>query len=247
MLAFAAFVPVHPILLPSIGAEHKVALSFTLDALETLKQHLKNTPIDTMVVIAYPKKYTSLYGMQFAQEMKGTLKDFGDFATTLKLPCDYVLGHALKQAVHHAFPVHISGGSTIIHTVTVPLLLLGVKAPCTVMVVEVCSQSLAEHARFGELMARVLQKDSRRIGVLATGDLSHTGNETFDRKVVQLLSEQPNTLLAISETDLREAQETGLRSLAVLMGITQNLHIPPSVLSYERPLGVGHLVMHYPL
>ena len=41
-------------------------------------------------------------------------------------------------------------------------------------------------------------------------------NETFDRKVVQLLSEQPNTLLAISETDLREAQETGLRSLAVL-------------------------------
>jgi AmmeMemoRadiSam system protein A len=106
----------------------------------------------------------------------------------------------------------------------------------------------------GVAIGRAIKKTSRRVAVVASGDLSHClipgapvaynprGKE-FDLLLVKLLQENRTEEIVRLDPELvEEAAECGYRSVLMLLGVFDGLEVKTQVLSYEGPFGVGYAV-----
>ena len=106
----------------------------------------------------------------------------------------------------------------------------------------------------GVAIGRALRKTSKRVAVVASGDLSHClipgapvaynprGKE-FDLLLVKLLQEnRVEEIVRLDPELVEEAAECGYRSILMLLGVFEGLEIETEVLSYEGPFGVGYAV-----
>jgi len=118
----------------------------------------------------------------------------------------------------------------------------------------------------GKILRQKLGRDplsncsNRRIGLIASGDLSHYLKEDgpygfhpdgpkFDKTLIDSLKKKDiKTILKLDEM-FPEAGECGLRSICFMLGIleTSGINYQPEVLSYEGPFGVGYLVANFKL
>jgi len=101
-------------------------------------------------------------------------------------------------------------------------------------------------------------RSNRRIGLIASGDLSHCLKEDgpygfqedgpkFDKTLIDSLKNKDiNTILKLDEM-FPEAGECGLRSFCFMSGILEEskINYKPEILSYEGPFGVGYLVANF--
>ena len=109
-----------------------------------------------------------------------------------------------------------------------------------------------EQYQLGVAIGRAVHRSPRRIGVIASGDLSHClhpgapagydprGKE-FDETLMALLRAQNRT--AIFDLDpvmVEKAAECGFRALLMLLGVFDGWQVEIEVLNYEGPFGVGY-------
>ncbi|MBP2632837.1 MAG: amrA [Firmicutes bacterium] len=107
-------------------------------------------------------------------------------------------------------------------------------------------------AKFGELLAKVVEKSDEQVIIIASGDLSHKlssegpynyspyGKE-FDEKIMDII--QRGSMEEIVNFDFRladQAGECGLRSLIITAGALSNKSLCTQVVSYEGPFGIGY-------
>lgn len=99
-----------------------------------------------------------------------------------------------------------------------------------------------------------------RIGLIASGDLSHclktdgpygfhSDGPEFDKNLIELLEKKDVKGILKLEDDFPNAGECGLRSFLFLLGILEasKINWQPEILSYEGPFGVGYLVANFKL
>ncbi len=111
-----------------------------------------------------------------------------------------------------------------------------------------------DHLRFGSCIRKAVDEVGRRVGFIASGDLSHRLKpqapagynphaHVFDEQVVDALrSNEPQRIIDIDFDLRRLAGECGFRSMLVAIGASSELPLSCEVLSYEAPFGVGYLV-----
>ena len=112
---------------------------------------------------------------------------------------------------------------------------------------------------FGRCVAEAIASGTRKVAVVASGDLSHRllpsapagfdpiGAE-FDEKMVDFLSRRDAAaILGIDETLIERAGECGFRPIAMMLGATDTVagDWEKEVISYEGPFGVGYAVVSY--
>lgn len=116
-------------------------------------------------------------------------------------------------------------------------------------------ESPKQHFAWGKKIINQIP-ESRRIGWIASGDMSHRLKEDgpyglhpsgpkFDRKFIELLKKKDvSGILNLDSNLIEEAGECGLRSFCMLLGALEETEVnwKPEVLSYEGPFGVGYLV-----
>lgn len=110
----------------------------------------------------------------------------------------------------------------------------------------------------GQKVTRGPSSDNKKIGIIASGDLSHCLKEDgpygfhpdgpkFDEKLIEHLKNKDiDAILKLDET-YPDAGECGLRSFCFLLGMLEaaKLNWQPEILSYECPFGVGYLVANF--
>jgi AmmeMemoRadiSam system protein B len=119
--------------------------------------------------------------------------------------------------------------------------------------------SIQKHFQYGQILKKVIDRSKKRIAVIASGDMSHRLKEDgpygfhpagpqFDKTIMTLLQQKNSEkIIHLPSSLVDEAGECGYRSIAILMGILQDIDFTPQILSYEGPWGIGYLVANMKL
>lgn len=262
MITFAAFTPHSPLLIETIGKENGKYLSKTKEALHRLSNALTEAKPDVLFVISsHGVMHDQAFSINLHPEYIAEFKEFGDHTTHRTFSSDVELITQIQRATRTAnIPFVLESLPVLDYGSGVPLLTL-CKSSSQPKIVPISYSGLdrKQHLAFGRLLKDIAMNSQKRIGFLASGDLSHSltsespvgfrkEGQMFDDVVVRSVKQfSASTLLTLSEKTVERAAECGLRPLLILFGMLEHVSIQSEVHSYESPFGVGYLVAQFHL
>jgi aromatic ring-opening dioxygenase LigB subunit len=246
MLVFSAVVPHSPLLLPSVGKEHREQLAQTLDGYHEVEEGLYASRPDTLLIISpHAPMYPDAFSANMCDKFVGTVKEFGDHGTTIQAQADFLLlDHIHRSMRENTVPFTLTSNTEIDYGFTVPLCLLTNHLKNWKLApLSVSGLDAAAHIQFGQSLKHVIHEESRRVAVIASVDLSHHVNARSPQ------GEKPEGTQF--ENAVKEAIQTNttkpLEPLLILLGLQQNIQVTPRIYSYEAPFGVGYLTAQFVL
>ncbi|MCD4694206.1 AmmeMemoRadiSam system protein B [bacterium] len=251
--------PHSPLLIPSIGKESNKLLEKTINAIKKIEEEFYSTQIETLLIISsHSQRDDDTFSVSMSEEFEINFKEFGDFGNKKLLKGDTLLTHQIKKEIFGENKIRLINKKELNHGAGIPLYLLTENIKDVKIIPFYCSEaSLNEHFLIGEKIQKALMKSNKRVGIIASGDLSHklTPNAPagfspkaikFDQRIVEYLQNKKNqNLIEISPDLIEEVETEGLKSISLLMGTLNNLNYSPKLFSYEHPFGVGYLTMSF--
>jgi len=260
MIVFGAIVPHSPLLIPSIGKEHREKISATLAAIQEIEQAIYLARPDSICMIApHGIRYPDAFSINLASKYVGNLKSFGDFSTTVEAKSDYLLIDRLQRKLRNeGVPFTLASSEELDYGFAVPLLMLTSHLQ-NWKLIPVSPSMLGgkEHFDFGMQLKRVLHAESERVVVIASADLSHKlGLESpggavpegpvFDKAIQDTLSSgQSAQLLGLDPHVEEAAGQCAYRPIATMLGLLEGMNVKEKTLCYEAPFGVGYLTARF--
>lgn len=260
-LVFAAITPHSPLLIPSIGKEHMSQLSKTIAAFKVLEADLYASKAETIIIISpHGQVKNDTFTLNLAPEFAGDLEEFGDFSTKNTYAGDVGLAYQIREDLETKSPLQLTSVPKLDYGSYIPLQLLTNSLP-NIKIIPICysNLNLEAHLDFGRALKKQVVLSQRRVAIIASGDLSHRLTkeapggyspkaEKFDNKICELLQKNKVAdILTLNPDLIAEAQECGLKSILILLGILDGFKVTPDRLAYEAPFGVGYLTMRYGL
>lgn len=256
-IVFAGIAPHPPIMVPEVGGEAANQVSGSIEAMREFTERITASRADTVIMIS---PHAPLQPRAFVAYHEPVLRgDFANFrapATTVQAPLDAGLLDALTRvAVEDGYPVVRVEDYPLDHGTAVPLYFL-LRNGWRGSLVAIGYSFLPDqdHLRFGACIHRAVAATTRRVAIVASGDLSHRLKPgapagyykeayLFDEEVADSLRAcLPERIVNIDPNLRRMAGECGYRSMLVALGATRNLPLDCEVLHYEAPFGVGYMV-----
>lgn len=254
-------VPHPPLIVPAVGKGQEAAIQATIDGYEEVARRVVEHRPDTIIITSpHAPAFSDGFFVSNAENISGTMEMFGVPAeeSTITAQGDPDLAELIASLANQAnIPVGMSEqyDGPIDHATYVPLYFLRDFLPrTTVVYVGLSGLSPREHRLMGrcfELAANIL---SRRVVLIASGDLSHkltpdgpygfnAAGPQFDAALTSVFkSGQLDDLFAFDELFCEEAAECGLRSFQMMAGALADSTYTSELLSYEGPFGVGYAV-----
>lgn len=257
----ASIVPHPPVLIPQIGKENLERLKNTESAYSKLAKIMQTQKVDTIIIISpHGNVQTDVFSLNLSPEFSCNFEEFGDFSTKQTWPGDIGLTYRIREKLETSAPLQLISQPELDHGSAIPLLSLTRNLPnVKIMPLYYSGLGLEAHFKLGQMLKPEILKSSKKISVIASGDLSHRLTKTspagyssqgkkFDKKLLNYLKKN-NTkkIINLNEKLVIEAGECGLKSILILLGILDGINHKPQMLSYEYPFGVGYLVMNFTL
>ncbi len=259
-LVKACLLPHSPLLIPEIGRSNHAFLQKTLAAYQQIKSELVAAQVETLVIISpHGNLQEDSFIINCAPEMEINFQDFGFIPPKTIVKGDVPLADQLKTQLKTDLPLRSLSQINLDHGSAIPLYLLdGFKS---VIVSPAEKLDLATHLEFGKKIGAVLANSPKKIGLIASGDLSHRLKRSapggyspkgpkFDNKLIEYLSE-PETaeenILKLDQRLILDASECGLKPIVVLLGAMSELTWEPDILAYQTDFGVGYLSIDFQL
>ncbi|MFA5185569.1 MAG: AmmeMemoRadiSam system protein B [Patescibacteria group bacterium] len=260
MIVFAAIVPHSPLLVPSIGKEHRQKLAGTLAAIAELEQALYLAKPDTICMIApHGARYPDAFSINLAQKYAGNFKAFGDFSTTVAAKGDFLMiDHLQRKLREENVPFTLTSSEELDYSFSVPILLLTSHLQNWKLIpVSPSMHDGKTHYDFGAQLKRILHAEEHRVAVIASADLSHKLTKEspggaseegpkFDAAIIEhAVANKPDQLIALPKDIIENASQCGYRPIMTLLGTLNEMNVTPKKLCYEAPFGVGYLTVRY--
>lgn len=256
MICFAAITPHPPIIIPGIGrAEDLERVNDTISAMDRLTQDLEQAKPDAIIIISPHAPFFQLdsFGINKAATLKGNLWEFGlDEPFDIENDLDIAKEIEKKSSANKISVKFFE--SALDHGALVPLYYLIEDVEPKLVHLSFSGLDFSRHYEYGEIIGQVAEDSSKRIAIIASGDLSHRltpqapagfspkGKE-FDEKLIELLkAKNEKDILGFDKEFVSEAGECGLRSIIMLLGAVKPRDWHLNLLSYEGPFGVGYMV-----
>lgn len=257
-IVFSGIAPHPPLLIPEVGGNRIGQVVSSQRALREFSRRLVSTNPETIIVISpHSPVDPHAFSARATAELNGDFRDFYAPAVKLSFLNDLEMLEALELAsVTEGVELKKLGRDyPLDHGALVPLYYLheaGWRG--RVVVVGFTHQSNEEHLAFGRAIAKAAEAISRRVALVASGDLSHrliVGGpyeyeptaHLFDEQIVDAIKRGDSAGVIGIEPDLRErAGECGYRSIVIALGAAGENLRDQEVLSYEGPFGVGYMV-----
>ncbi len=266
-VVFAGFAPHPPLLIEGVGDELKPKAAPTHQAYQELAAALAGAEPETVVILTpHGPVFSDAYTIAGWDTLKG---DFTPFGSTVSMTwaadtaygrraqalaqsrgLSLILVNSRQLAGHRYSPA-------LDHGAMVPLWYLR-EAGWRGKVVCVRIGGLPPHECYdiGKVLAEAAEQ---RVGILASGDLSHCLSEDgpspynpagaeFDGAIAAALEENDfSRVLSLPAEFRQRAAECGWRPLVTLLGAIEGRDSRSQVLSYQGPYGVGYLVALFTL
>jgi len=258
MFSFAVISPHPPIIIPTIGSEEDLKkVKKTIDGMEKLREEIEKVKPETLILISPhgPVGFKEI-GLIVASHLSGNLSMFGDFATQFSFDNDRDICKEIKnECKKENISLRIYDKKELDHGTLVPLYYLTKDFKPKIVPLAYSLLDNSWQYLFGKTLGKIAKEGNKKIGIVASGDLSHRllpgapagysprGKE-FDEKLIKLLKEKNiEGVLNIDEDLIEEAGECGYKSIIILLGaLSEMKNWKFEILSYEGPFGVGYLV-----
>jgi len=264
-LNFAALSPHPPLLVNEIGKEDLVKVADTTIALRKLAHNFAEAEIDTLITISpHGLVYPDRFNVSTMKKNFGTFAQYDEpnitfaYSNDLEL-ADKIIENAQREDIEVL--AYDNGGEfyELDHGIMVPLYYLRREQETSLKIIPVTYSYLdrAKHFAFGQAIAAAAKTYPGRVGILASGDLSHRlisgapvdspdAGKKFDKKIIDDLANWRTEDIMFYEDDFVEnAGECGYRSILILLGALDGKEVKPEILSYEGPFGVGYGVANF--
>lgn len=252
-------VPHPPLIVPAVGKGEEHGIQSTIDAyLEVAARIEEHRPETIIVTSPHAPAFSDGFFISNSESIVGGLEMFGAENSTLSATGDRDLAELIASLANQTgIPIGMGASydGPIDHATYIPLYFLRDFLPYTNIVrVGLSGLSPREHRMMGrcfELASNIL---SRRVVLIASGDLSHKlthdgpygfneAGPQFDQAIVNIFkSGDLDDLFAFDELFCEEAAECGLRSFQMMAGALAGSTFDSELLSYEGPFGVGYAV-----
>ena len=260
-LNFAGISPHPPIIIPEIGKEDLSKVAKTVAALQKLANHLNKAEVETLIIISpHGLVYPDRFNISVMKKSFSTFAEFDEpnlvfeYKNDLEL-VDKILENAEKNNL--AIMPFDNGGDfyEMDHGMMVPLYYLRREIETSLKIIPINYANLdrAQHFSFGQVLGETIRNYPGRVGILASGDLSHQliqrpETKKFDLKLIDdLKNNRIQDILYYDDEMVDNWSECGYRSILILLGALDTMKINPEILSYEGPFGVGYAVANFDL
>lgn len=257
----------HPaIIIPEVGFGEEQNAKNTVRAMDELGKSFSDADIDALIVITpHGPVFSDAVSMLGNKTLQGDFRDFGAGRVKLEVESDLELVERIREnSQRSSIPCVIldkrnvlryGAGSRLDHGVLVPLYYLkkhGFSKP--VVVVNIGFLRYSDLYKFGRIITQSASELRRKVGVLASGDLSHRlqpgapagynpMGRIFDETLVEYLDRfSVEDILTMPSDLIQDAGECGLRPICIMLGTLDEAEVVPKILSYEGPFGVGYAV-----
>ncbi len=263
-IALAGLAPHPPLLIPEIGGRDLHRIESTRKAMEEMAREFQKQEIEVILTISpHGPVFSDTLNILNFSSLKGSLASFGAEEVTFSASREDELVRIIhEEARKEGFSLKLLDEQearkyriqpVLDHGVMVPLYYLqeeGLDVP--LLPVNMGLLEYEELFAFGSLLGRVLEEYPKKVGIIASGDLSHRltpsapagfsprGKEFDDRVMGILKKGNLKELMELEDSLVEKAGECGLRPLIILAGILEGQGFTPRVLSYEGPFGVGY-------
>ncbi len=254
-LSFSAILPHHPLLLPTIAKDNLTSLQTTITSLNEIASDIKAKKIDALIIISEhnsPLKDTITIG--HCPEFKVDLSDFGDLSTDFSCAGDLELSYQIREKLEGNEIVNLACPTSLDYGMAVPLFYIQKYHHVKIIPIFTAHPSLTTIYQLGKSIKKIINISSKRIAVIAAGDLSHTLSpqspagynemgKKFDNLLIKYLRHQDtNQIINLNSEIATEAKQCILKPLSLLLGILDQTNFSTNIISYEHPFGIGHLV-----
>lgn len=261
MISFAAITPHPPLLIPNIGKDNIEKLKSTKEAMEDLEKKFADADVETLLVISsYERMHHDTFSIVLNEKYITDFQEFADFETKLEFLPDLELIEKIRhKALDNNIEFTLTHQTGLDYGFGVPLFYLCKNKKIKIIPLSHTFNNLKNHYELGRIIKKIISLSNKKIGIVASGNLSHKSNESsplgfspkgkeFNDKFIELI-ETKNTagLLALDKKMVEEAEESILLPSAILMGIVDKINYKPQIFSFEAPLGVGYLVCNFKL
>lgn len=265
-IVFAGLAPHPPLLIPEIGRSERDLISLTDQGLTKLAGLMLNSEPDLLIVISpHGSVFSDAIAILHKPVLLGNFGQFGAPQVSLEEKIDLQFASELEKAAENRGIMvallnekkirqyRIDGN--LDHGIMVPLhYLRKIGLETSLVPITIGMLPYEDLYFFGTLIGKVSKRLGKKVGVIASGDLSHRltpsapagynpHGQEFDEFLVKALKKyEIEKLFAVDSKLIEKAGECGLRPLILMLGALDGLKIKSEVISYEGPFGVGYCV-----
>ena len=265
----AIAVPHPPLIVPAVGRGQEERIRATIDAYHEAARSVVASQPDCLVVTSpHALMYRDGFHVTTEAQLFGSMARFNAFREGMVAPCDVELAQEIVRRANDA-GIPTAGSEDhrddMDHGTYVPLYFIREayndiastsSEDLSIPVVRVGLSGLSPetHRRLGRVIAEAAEALGRRVGFVASGDLSHKLLEegpygfapegpVFDERIGEIFeSGDLEGLFEFDEEFCDAAAECGLRSFQIMTGALDGLDANVRLLSNEGPFGVGYAV-----
>lgn len=258
MTVLAAFmVPHPPLIVPEVGRGGEQQILETTNAYEQVADEVAALKPDTIIITSpHSVMYADYFHISPGHRATGSFADFGASGVRFSEEYDTELADMISElAQEDGFPAGTMGEreSSLDHGTMVPLWFIRKKYNSGKIVrIGLAGLPLTDHYRFGQIIAKVIDRLGKRVVIIASGDLSHKlqkygpygfskeGPE-YDKRIMDVCGNAEfGKLLEFEESLCQLAAECGHRSFVIMAGAFDGLRVKATALSHQDVTGVGY-------
>jgi len=262
----AIAVPHPPLIVPAVGRGEERRIQDTIDAYRQATRELLALEPECLVVTSpHAPLFRDAFHVTTDATLKGSMSQFRAPHERLAASCDTELALAIIREANSAGILSIGSDyyrDNMDHATYVPLWFVreawhemhpgAGELPCPIVRIGLSGFTPDVHRAFGQAIARAVAATGRRVGFIASGDLSHKllaegpygfapEGPVFDERIGEIFdSGDLDGLFTMDEDFVDAAAECGLRSFQIMAGAIQGLDLDIRMLSNEGPFGVGY-------
>lgn len=264
----AGLFPHPPVMIPEIGGRELSRMALTIKTEEEAMHKMVSSGIETVIIIS-PHNLCFHDGpaLFLADSISGNLSDFGYPQLSMTLSIDRMLAEAVLQEAAPLIPLHrvdeeearrYNRTLTIDWGTFVPMYYLQkAEFKGKAVMFSPCFSNYEINEILGTIVERTAARLGRKIGVIASGDLSHRLTPEspngytekgilFDKAVMDALRRRDKTpLTSMTQEFIDEIAMCGLPSVYFLFGILGQRKADMPCFSHEGPFGVGYGICLY--
>ena len=263
----AIAVPHPPLIVPAVGRGDQARIQDTIDAYEQATAELLALEPDCLVVSSpHAPMFRDGFHVTTDDVLDGSMARFRAPHERIHASCDVELAREIVLRANAAGIATVGSDryrEDMDHGTYVPLYFVREAwhsvnpdsqedLPCPIVRIGLSGLSPAMHEELGHVVAQAATALGRRVGFIASGDLSHKllpegpygfapEGPVFDERIGEIFaSGDLSGLFEFDEAFCDCAAECGLRSFQIMAGAIDGFGFHSRLLSNEGPFGVGY-------
>ena len=265
----AIVVPHPPLIVPAVGRGEEKKIQPTIDAyMQAARELLERKPDCLVVTSPHAPAFRDAFHVTTDSTWENNMAAFHAPHECISAACDTELAREIVERANKVGVFAVDSDryrDMRDHGTFVPLYFVreawreldpeaaaDADLPCPIVRIGLSGFSYETHRALGHVIAQAAEALGRRVGFVASGDLSHKllaegpygfapEGPVFDEQIGEVFaSGNLEGLFEFDEDFADAAAECGLRSFQIMAGALEGLDCETAMLSNEGPFGVGY-------